>query len=161
MNHDAPGLPVKQTVLAALCLVAIHQTAPVLPGLQAVLHVVLVVGIAPAFRSFLVAALWGAAAGWVMEGALRLYPHMGGTALANITLCVAAHWALRQWPPRDVKPFLGRLGILAVLHMLLVHGTVRFVAGPQPWGWGWLWTLLSLPLWGVLAFRLIPPPPRR
>ena len=44
-----------------------------------------------------------------------------------------------------------------VIHTLVVHGAVRYAAGPHAWGWGWLWSLVLIPLWATLALRLHPP----
>ncbi len=156
MNQRPVGSPLRHVLVAVLTLGAIHQTAP-WPGLQAVLHAFLVIGLAPMFRSSLVGVLWAAAAGWVLEGSLRLYPHLGGTALANMIVCLLMGWTLRQWPPRSAKPYWGRLAAFAVLHILLVHGLVFFAAGSHVWGTGPLWTLLLVPLWATASFRLYVP----
>jgi hypothetical protein len=147
---------VRHLLSAILVLGAIHQTAA-WPGVQAVFHALLVIGLAPEFRSPLVAALWAAAAGWVMEGSLRMYPHLGGTALANIVVCLLVAWTLIQWPPRASRPFWARLGAFAVLHMLLVHWMVLIAAGSHAWGTGPIWTLLTVPLWAAVAFKLYLP----
>jgi hypothetical protein len=160
VKRDMLSLSVRQTLLAILCLGCIQQTSP-WPGIQAVFHVCLVLGLAPLFQSPLVGGLWAVAAGWVLEGTLHTYPHMGGTAFANLNLCFAAHWALAQWPPRELKPFWGRLAILVIAHALLVHLMVRIAAGPHAWGLGWLWAFLFVPIWGTLSYRLYRPILRR
>lgn len=156
MNQRPAGSPLRHVLSAVLTLGAIHQTAP-WPGLQAVLHAFLVIGLAPEFRSSLVGVLWAAAAGWVLEGSLRLYPHLGGTALANMIVCLLMSWTLRQWPPRSAKPYWVRLAAFAVLHLLLVHSLVFFAAGSHAWGSGPLWTLLLVPLWATVSFKLYVP----
>lgn len=153
MSPRAASPSFRHTIVAILALGAVHQTAA-WPGVQAVFHAFLVVGLAPDFRSPLVAALWAAAAGWVLEGSLRMYPHMGGTALANMIVSLLAMWTLTQWPPRDLKPYWVRMAAFALLHLLLVHALVRFAAGSHVWGTGPIWTLVLVPLWGTLAFRL-------
>jgi len=140
-------------MLAAISLGCIHLTAP-WPGLQAVVHAMLVLALAPDFRSPLVAMLWAAAAGWVLEGSLRIYPHLGGTALANMTICLILRWTLAQWPPRERNPYWGRMAAMTVLHGLLIHGMVRLASGPHAWGYGTLWALASVPLWATLSFRI-------
>lgn len=159
MIQYSASTALRRFLLAFVCLGAIHQTAP-WPGIQAVFHVLLVLGLAPEFRSPLVGTLWAAAAGWVLEGSLRMYPHMGGTALANMIVCLLVAWTLIQWPPRSVKPYWARMGAFAVLHLLLVHGAVLLAAGSHKLGPGPAWTLLSLPLWGTVAFKLYHPHPR-
>lgn len=159
MKPSAPH-PLQNTLLALFTLGAIHLSAP-WPGVQAVLNTFLVLALAPEFRSPLVGGAWAALAGWVLEGTLRAYPHLGGTPLANLTLALLATGALAQWPPAQLKPFLGRLAGLAVLHALLIHLAVRIACGPHAWGWGGLLSLLSVPLWGGLAYKLHRPLHRR
>jgi hypothetical protein len=160
MNHSSGFYTFRQILLACLCLGAVHQLA-IWPGPQAAVHAFLVLGLAPEFRSMLVSGLWAAAAGWVMEGSLRNYPHLGGTALANIPFCLIAAWLLLRWPPNRRLTFLGRMGILCLLHSLAVHLAVYLAGGRHAWGWGWLWSLLLVPLWGTLSMRLHRPFHRR
>jgi hypothetical protein len=156
MTGRSVSSSLRPLLVAVLSLGAIHQTAS-WPGLQAACQAFLVIGLAPEFKSPLVGALWAAAAGWVLEGSLRMYPHMGGTALANMIVCLLVHWTLVQWPPRERYAFWGRLGAFAVLHLLLVHGAVLVAAGAHAWGTGPIWTLLLVPLWGTLALKLYLP----
>lgn len=156
MSQRPASTSLRHVLVAVLTLGAVHQTAP-WPGLQAVFHAFLVIGLAPEFRSPLVGVLWAAAAGWVLEGSLRMYPRMGGTALANMVVCLLVAWTLVQWPPRDSKPYWARLGAFAVLHLLLVHGMVLIAAGSHAWGTGPIWTLLLVPAWATLAFKLYLP----
>lgn len=143
-----------------LSLGGIYHAAP-WPVVQAVLNAFLVMGLAPEFRSPLVGAFWAAVAGWVLEGTMRAYLHLGGTALGNLATTLLAAWALAQWPPSQRKAFWTRLLVLGAVHTLLVHGAVRIASGPHAWGWGWLWTLLTIPLWGTVAFRIHRPAHRR
>ena len=155
------GTPkVGRFILALLCLAGIHLTAP-WPGIQAILHTFLVLGLAPGFNAPLTGMLWAAAGGWVLEGTLRIYPHMGGTALANMLVCLLAYGLLLRWPPHTAKPFWGRQAALVIIHSLLVHTVVRLTCGPHAWGTGWLWSLLLIPFWATLALRLHPPIHRR
>ena len=159
MNGPAsPGI--RQHALALATLVCIHFTAP-WPGLQAIFHVFLVLGLAPGFPSPLQGLLWAASAGWVLEGTLRLYPHMGGTALGNMAVSLLATWLLLQWPPHSRKPYWGRQAGLVLVHWLLVNLFVKFAAGPHAWGWSWAWALAGIPLWATLALKLHPPIHRR
>jgi hypothetical protein len=146
----------RNILLAVLSLGAVHQTAA-WPGVQAVFHAFLVLGLAPEFRSPLIGALWAAVAGWVLEGSLRMYPHMGGTALANMIVCLLVAWTLIQWPPGSAKPYWIRMGAFAGLHILLVRGIVLLAAGAYTWGSGPIWTLLLVPLWATIAFKLYLP----
>jgi len=151
------GTPlVRRFLLAVLCLGGIHYTAP-WPGPQAVLNTFLVLGLAPGFRSPLSGILWAAAGGWVLEGTLRLYPHLGGTAFGNMLACLLAFSLLLRWPPHALKPYWGRQAVLVIVHALLIHFSVRFAAGPSAWGTGWLWSLILIPAWATLALRLHPP----
>jgi hypothetical protein len=160
MSQPAGHPLVRRFLLAILCLGGIHYTAP-WPGIQALLHTFLVLGLAPGFQSPLSGMVWAAAGGWVLEGTLRSYPHLGGTPLANMLICLLAYGLLLRWPPHERKPFWARQGALLAVHTLLVHALVRYAAGPHAWGWGWLWSLLFLPLWATLALRLHPPIHRR
>ena len=146
----------RHVLVAILSLGAVHQTAA-WPGVQAVFQAFLVLGLAPEFRSPFVGALWAGAAGWVLEGSLRMYPHMGGTALANMVVCLLVHWTLIQWPPLSSKAYWARLAAFAALHALLVHGLVLFAAGSHAWGTGPIWTLLLVPFWAAIAFKLYLP----
>ena len=160
MSASTTSLTVRRLIIVLLTMGGIYYTAP-WPALQAVLNAFLVLGLLPEFPSPLVGATWAAAAGWVLEGTLRTYPHLGGTALANIIVALVAGWALIQWPPTHRRNFWFRLAALSALHSLLIHLAVRIACGPHPWGWGWLWTLLATPLWGTVAFRLHQPAHRR
>lgn len=147
---------IRQVLVAVLSLGMVHQTAA-WPGAQAVIHAFLVLGLAPEFRSPLIGACWAAVAGWVLEGSLRMYPHMGGTALANMIVCLLVAWTLIQWPPRSTKPYWARMGAFAVLHILLVRWMVLLAAGSHDWGTGPIWTLLLIPVWATVAFKLYLP----
>jgi len=160
VNNPATSQPFRLLLFTLLNLGCIYHAAP-WPTVQAVLNAFLVLALAPEFRSPLVGSFWAAAAGWVLEGTMRSYPHLGGTALGNLTTTMLAIWTLTQWPPSLRKAFLSRLAVLAVIHILLVHGAVRIACGPHPWGWGWLLTLVTVPLWGTVAFKLHRPLHRR
>ena len=155
MNRRPAATSVRP-LLALLSLGVVHQTA-VWPGLQAVIHAFLDLGLAPEFRSPLIGVFWAAAAGWVLEGSLRMYPHMGGTALANMLVCLLVAWTLIQWPPRSSRHYWARMGAFAVLHILLVRGLVFLAAGAHVWGTGPVWTLLLVPLWASVSFKLYLP----
>ncbi len=150
----------RNLILALAGFGAIYHTAP-WPILQGLLHTFLVLGLAPAFGTSLGAVLVACAAGWVVEGTLHQYPRLGGTALADMTLALLAHWMRTQWPPEGVRSYAARLAVLCVALALLTHLVVRLAAGPHAWGTGWLWALLLVPAWGWWAFRLLPPPSRR
>ena len=156
MKRSPASAALRHLLVTVLTLGAVHQTAP-WPGVQAVLHAFLVLGLAPEFRSPLIGALWAAAAGWVLEGSLRMYPHLGGTALANMIVCLLVAWTLSQWPPRSSKHYWARMGGFAGLHILLVRGLVLLAAGASAWGTGPIWTLLFVPLWATFAFKLYHP----
>jgi len=160
MSQPAPLATLWRSLLGLLCLGAIHQLSP-WPGPQAAFQGFLVLAVASGFESPLVALLWAAAGGWLLEGSLRMYPHMGGTALANMLVCLVAQWHFKQRPPDHRVSYWGQLAAFALGHTLLVHGLVRYAAGPHAWGWGWLWTLVTIPLWGSVSLRLHLPARRR
>jgi hypothetical protein len=72
-------------------------------------------------------------------------------------VCLVIAWTLIQWPPRSARLYWGRMAAFALLHLLLVHGLVSFTAGAHAWGSGPLWTLLLVPVWATVAFRLYLP----
>jgi len=144
----------RQNLLCAAALGLVFLSAP-FPRLQVVIHVLLVLALAPRAGSPLSGVLWAGAAGWALEGSLRLYPHLGGTAWADMTLTLLAGWMAGRWPLEGMKSWLARLAGLLVAHTLLVHLAVRLASGPHAWGFGWLWSLLSLPVWGWAVWRLM------
>ena len=160
MSNPTGSPGARRFFMALLCLGGIHFAAP-WPGLQATLNVFLVLGLAPGFSSPLTGVLWAASGGWVLEGTLRMYPVMGGTALGNMLVCLLAYGLLLRWPPHTTKPYWGRQAALVIVHTLLVHIAVRVASGPHSWGTGWLWSLLLVPVWATLALRLHPPIHRR
>ncbi|HEX9080795.1 MAG TPA: hypothetical protein VF768_00880 [Holophagaceae bacterium] len=153
MNRPAlqPG---RQDVLCAVALALIFLCAP-FPRLQAIFHVMLVLALAPRPGAALRTALWAAAGGWAVEGAARLFPHLGGTPWADMTVALLAAWMAGRWPLETRRGWVLRLTALALLHTLLVHGAVRLAAGPHPWGSGWAWALVTLPAWSWFLGRLL------
>ncbi|MBP1773535.1 MAG: hypothetical protein H6P99_2698 [Holophagaceae bacterium] len=153
----------RQNLLCAAALGLIFLSAP-FPRIQPILHATLVLALAPRAGEPIVPALWALAAGWTLEGTLRLYPHLGGTAWADLTLTLLAGWMAARWPLESLKGWITRLAALTLLHTLLVHGAVRLAVGAHPWGYGWLWALVTVPLWGWASWRLLhagPTPGRR
>lgn len=160
MSQPAPMPAAWRCVLGAVCLAAILLLSP-WPGPQAIFQAFLVLAVAAGFESPLAAMVWAAAGGWVLEGALRMYPQMGGTALANMVLCVLAQWHFKNRPPDHKSSYWGQLAAFYLGHTLLAHFLVRIASGPHPWGWAWLWGLVTIPAWGTLALRLHLPARRR
>jgi hypothetical protein len=153
MRISEPSAP-RQNLLCATALGLLFLAAP-FPRVQLVVHALLVLALAPRPGAPLMGALWALAAGWTLEGSLRLYPHLGGTAWADLTLTLLAGWMAGRWPLEGLKGWLARLASLSLLHALLLHGAVRLATTPYPWGWGWFWILLSVPVWGWLTWRLL------
>lgn len=153
MRIPAPS-STRQNLLCAAALGLIFLSAP-FPQVQPIFHAMLVLALAPRPGQPLSGALWAVAAGWAMEGSLRLYPHLGGTAWADLTVTLLAAWMGGRWPLEGLKGWLLRLASLSVLLALLGHGAVRLASGPHPWGWGWFWATLGVPMWGWLAWRLL------
>lgn len=153
MKRMAPLRPPGQrAALAAGSIAGLVLLAP-WPGLQAALHAALVLGFALDPESALLTGIWAAAGGWAVEATLRIYPHYGGTAWADLSIALAAWWLLRAWPVDSMKAWLGRNAALAGLWILFTHLAVRLAAGPHLWGTTWIWILASLPLWGWLGWR--------
>lgn len=146
--------PMRQNLLCGTALALIFLSSP-FPMLQALPHAMLVLALAPRPGAPLAAALWSLAAGWALEGSLRLYPHLGGTAWADLTMTLLVGWMAGRWPLEGLKGWLVRLASLSLVHALLVHAAVRLATGPHPWGLGGVWVFLSVPLWGWLAWRLL------
>jgi hypothetical protein len=147
------SLPVRSEIFAGLCLAGIFFAAP-WPNLQALFHALLVVGLAAQARSVLATALLACAAGWIVEGTLRMVPRMGGTPLADMLVALGARVLLARAPGGRITAFWGRYAILAAAHGPLVHFCAWLGNGPHAWGYGWLTALLTVPLWGTLAWRL-------
>jgi len=144
--------PGQQAMAAVTMVLGIALLAP-WPGPQALVHAALVFGFAINPASALLTALWAAAGGWVLEGTHRIYPHLGGTPWADMTVALLARWLLLEWPVDSLKAWMGRQAVLAGLWILLVHLAVRLAAGPHIWGWTWAWVLLGLPLWSWITWR--------
>jgi hypothetical protein len=153
MKKVAPALPpLMRALLVAISLIVLALLAP-FPGLQAIVHAALVLGLAVDPGSSLLTALYAAAAGWTLEGSARMYPHLGGTAWADMSLALVAASLARNWPPKAWKEWWPRLLLLHILQILLVHIAVRIACGPAPWGRAWSWSLLTVPAWGWLLWR--------
>ena len=157
--------PRKQNVrrvglVVALCLASLCFLSP-WPGPQTVLHVFVVVGLAPVARTHFTCALLAGTAGWIVEASLRAYPVMGGTAVGNMACAIMLWHSLSISPP--AKPFNYYLQLLlaVVLHTVFVHLAVTAASGHHALGYGWQWSLVFLPLWGPLAWRLYTPPHQR
>lgn len=144
--------PAQRALAAAACVLGIAFLAP-WPGPQALLHVALVLGFALDPESALLTALWAAAGGWALEGSLHIYPHLGGTAWADMTMALLARLLYREWPIDSLKGWMGRQILLALVWIPLMHLAVWIAAGPHLWGQGWTWVVLGLPLWGWLSWR--------
>ena len=151
MKDGGPPL-IRHALATLLGLGGIFLAAP-WPSVQGVLHTFLVLGLAPQSGNLLLACLWSTAAGWLLEGTLRIYPVLGGTAWANMTLTIAAAFLAKRWPAERLWVKWGQLALLAALHGLTVHAAVRMASGPHPWGSGWIWGLATVPLWGTLVHK--------
>ena len=103
MSRRTP-LPIRAEVFAGLALAAIFLTAP-WPNVQAVFHALLVVGLAAQARSPLATALLACAAGWIVEGTLRVVPHMGGTPLADMLVALSARLFMARAPGGRVRGY--------------------------------------------------------
>lgn len=150
VRHLRP--PGQRALAAATLVLGIVLLAP-WPGPQALLHVALVLGFSLDPASALLTAVWAAAGGWALEGTLRIYPHLGGTPWADMSVALLARLLLLEWPMDSLKTWLGRQALLAALWILLVHFAVRLAAGPHLWGETWIWIALGLPLWGWITWR--------
>jgi hypothetical protein len=146
--------PLLQWSFSAALLLLIFLTAP-FPHVQIVLHAMLVLGISQRADSPVLTALFAALAGWALEGSLRMYPHLGGTAWANLSIALAGVFLARRWPAEGLGVWMARLGGLHVFQILLTHVMVQIACGPHLWGRTWITSLLTLPLWGWISWKLL------
>ena len=58
----------------------------------------------------------------MLEGSLRMYPHLGGTAFGNMLVCLLAFSLLLRWPPHALKSYWGRQAALVVVHTRVSWG---------------------------------------
>lgn len=153
MKQASPTLPPLLRALLVLAVLLLLALLAPFPGPQAILHAFLVLGLALDPNSALLTVLYAAAAGWTVEGSARMYPHLGGTAWADLSIALLAASLARGWLPKSWKDWWPRILLLHILQILFIHIAVRMACGPTPWGTGWLWSLLSLPLWAGLLWR--------
>lgn len=156
MSNILDKTKIYRFLLSTFCLVCVHYTTP-WSGIQSAFNAFLVLGLAPSFNSPLTGASVAAASGWILEGTLKIYPHLGGTAFANILMCLLAFNLLLRWPPHDLRIYWWRQAILVAVHTLVVHLSVSFAAGPHIWGNGWFWSSILIPIWGTIAMRIYQP----
>lgn len=150
-----PLSPGARVLLGLAGVLAVMAAAP-WPRIQLVLHVVTVLVLAPDPRNYLASGLLAAASGWALEGSLKLYPRLGGTPWAALTLCLAATFLAEHWPPENQgRWWLRCLGLTLTL-ALLTTLMVRLAAGAWPALDAWAWPLGMLPLWAWLGWRLQP-----
>lgn len=123
------------------------------PVPQAMLHSLLVVALLPLMKDALATGVWALAAGWVMDLALRLQPHPGGTAWADLTMVLFLRAAVRLWPPPDRSGYVLRLLGGLLIHGLLVQSALSLANGPHAWGAAWLWGAASGLLWGGWTWK--------
>ena len=143
-------------LLSIFCLIGIHFTAP-WPNLQSIIYTFLVLGLIPSFDSPLTGIIWAAISGWTIEGTLRLYPKMGGTAFASMLTYLLIFNLFIRWPPNNLKSYWGIQAILVVIHALFIHLFVKLIVGPHAWGSNWLWSFISIPIWATAAMYLYYP----
>ncbi|HJV23128.1 MAG TPA: hypothetical protein VJ570_10535 [Holophagaceae bacterium] len=148
-----PPLSLQARALVALMgVLAVLVTAP-WPRLQLILHVLTVVALAPDPRSYLVTGLLASASGWALEGSLKLYPRLGGSPWAALTIALVAAFLAEHWPPESRFRWMIRLLGLAVGLFLLTQTMVFLAAGSLPTARPWAWVLLGWPLWAYLTWR--------
>jgi hypothetical protein len=141
-------------------LILLYLLAP-WPGPQAVVHVFIVLGIAPELRTPLYCAFLAAFAGWLLELALRTYPVLGGTAMGNMACALVLWYSLSVSPPEKPFVYYLQLALATLLHAVAVRFFVNVASGPHVLGYGWQWSLVLLPAWGAVAWRFYSPPHMR
>ncbi|MDR0499520.1 MAG: hypothetical protein LBH03_07325 [Holophagales bacterium] len=156
-----PIVQMRYLLMIALSgLGAMYLFAP-WPGPQAVIHVFIVLGIAPELRKPLHCALLAAVAGWILEIAFRTYSGMGGTPLGNMICALLLWYSLSIGPPEKPFVYYLQVALAAVLHSALVYLFVSIASGPHILGYEWEWVLVLFPLWGPVAWRFYRPPHMR
>lgn len=138
--------------VALLGVLSVLLTAP-WPRLQLILHVITVVALAPDPRGYLLTGLLAAASGWALEGSLKLYPRLGGSPWAALTLALVAAFLAEHWPPDSRFRWMIRQLGLALGLFLLTQVMVYLAAGTMPSAKTWLWVFISWPLWAYLTWR--------
>ncbi len=148
-----PPLSHPLRILVALLGVAgVLATAP-WPRLQLIVHVITVVALAPDPRGYLATGLVAATSGWALEGSLKLYPRLGGSPWAALTIALIAAFLAEHWPPESRLRWMIRMLGLSLGLFLLTQGMVFLAAGSLPTARPWLWVFGTLPLWAYLAWR--------
>lgn len=148
-----PPLSLQARILFALMgVLSVLITAP-WPRLQLILHVLTVVALAPDFRNYLITGLIASASGWALEGSLKLYPRLGGSPWAALTVALVAAFLAEHWPPDSRFRWMTRQLGLAFGLFLLTEGMVYLAAGSLPTGRPWLWVFGSWPVWAYLTWR--------
>ncbi len=153
MSLRKPPLSLQtRAFLALLGVLAVLLAAP-WPRLQLILHVITVVALAPDPRSYLVTGLLAAAPGWALEGSLKLYPRLGGSPGAALTMALVAAFLAEHWPPDSRFRWMIRQLGLALGLFLFTQAMVYLAAGTMPSAKAWPWVVLSWPLWAYLTWR--------
>lgn len=151
MMRRTPPPAARPWAWATLGLAAIWLLAP-WPVAQGAVHGFLVVSMAPVMDEALTAGCWAIAAGWLVEASLRMMPHLGGTAWADLSLVLLVRAASRMWPPDGRWAYVARLVPTLFLQGILVHGAMALANGGHGWGSAWIWSAASGLLWGPLAW---------
>ena len=138
---------VRPWVCLALGLALLPMLAP-WPVAQSLLHGFLIAALVPLIPDPLAAGLGAVAAGWLTESTLRLVPHLGGMAWANLSLMLFIRLADGLRPPDSRWVYVARIVSILILQGLLLHGATYLANGPHAWGALWLWTPLAALLWG-------------
>jgi len=146
----------RRGLVATLALAVMFSLAP-WPGPQAVVHSFIVLGLAPELRSYLSCTVLAALAGWTLELGLRTYAGMGGTALGDMVCALLLWYSLSVSPPERQFTYCLQLALGVMAQMLLVHFCVSAASGIHAWDHGWHWSLVLLPVWGPMAWRLYRP----
>lgn len=138
---------VRPWVWVAMGLALIPLLSP-WPLIQGLVQGFLLAALIPLVPDPLAAGLMALAAGWLTESTLRLVPHAGGAAWANLTLVLFVRMVDRLRPPDSRWVFTARVVSILVLQGLLLHAAAAIANGPHAWGSVWVWPPLFAVLWG-------------
>ncbi|MCL1893552.1 MAG: hypothetical protein FWG02_04865 [Holophagaceae bacterium] len=155
-----PANHLRLLLIILFSLLLMYFLAP-WPAPQAVVHVFIVLGLAPELRNSLYCGLLAASAGWLLESALRTYPVMGGTAMGNMVCALLLWYSLSISPPEKPFSYYTQLVLAVIIHTIVVRFFVNIASGPHVLGYGWQWSLVLLPAWGALTWRFYSPPHMR
>lgn len=155
LNNNLINLNIRLISTSTICILGLKYTSQ-WPIIQNILHIFLILGLIPSYKSITTGIMLSALGGWILESSLKLYPKLGGTALANMIMCLLIFYLSIDWPISNLKSYFGRQSVLLVIHTLIIHIAIYYTSGFHVWDSGWFWSLCLLPIWGYIAIYISP-----